>query len=505
VIATTRGLAVLAAIAVGLLALSLISGPSGVPPRSQLLVPDFDETKVTDIVISWGHGGARLQRVGNGWRVDGTAAADESTIDAIFTALRAARWHRRTDGENVDMARHPHVLPGIEVGDLVLAIGPQVPGLDQTWIFRGGDAYLVDSWVASALVPPSMALRARHPLDCAAASVLTATTSSGSLRIEGAQLIEPQRMWLDELWLRRLFDACARIEIASLDGSRDGTAGLHIVADGSELRHTGRCQDQRLAYIEARIGNGCVSADDLRALTDALAAPAPDLRPLPIDPVKLTLQDGVVIDVAANRVGGADADRERIREVIAALMMRGTARLKPATKPTGTIIAVDRAGTEVVLELHDRAIARRGEPNAIAIDAAAWATITRPSATLRDPVRWREDATNVTSFTLDKIRYDRGAVIGEWTRAPAGTLDPALADALVDSVATLRAPDAPPPVTIAHRLRITIRPPAGAPITHSIELAAPSEQGCAGRVDGAPALFPLPLCTAVAALAARQK
>jgi hypothetical protein len=348
-----------------------------------------------------------------------------------------------------------------------------------------------------------MVLRATHPLDCASAPSIVATTPAGTVRIEGTRLIEPSRMWLDEGWLRALAEACGRVELRGFDSPPPGAPVLTLVAGKTELEQLGPCRDPRQVFVESKIGNGCVSADELRAVTDALADPKPDLRPLPIDPAKLTLQDGSVLDVTAKRIGDTDADPERMRDLIAALMTRGTAKPRPTAKPTGTITAIDRDGAEVVLELLDRAIARRGETTAIEIAPDAWKVITRRTAELRDPIRWREDAANLTSITLDGVTYKRGVVLGEWTREPAGKLDKALVDALVETLATLRAPTASPPKAIAHRLRITITPPVGAPITHAIELAAPTTTGCAARVDNAPVLLPLPVCTAALALAAQ--
>jgi hypothetical protein len=505
VIATTRGLAVLAAVAAALLVASLVGNGTQSWPANHLLVEGFDDSKVNAFTISGGAPGIQLKRVGSQWRIDdGTAVADDAAIDAIFTALRAGRWHRRADRKSIATAFEPHGPAKISINGIEIAIGPRVPGLAQTWVLRDNDAFLVDSWVADALVPDLMALRAKHPLDCASAPSIVATTAAGTVRIEGTQLIEPQRTWLDERWLRALGEACGRVEIRGIDGHAVGAPVMTIVAGDSELEQAGICNDKRWVYIQSKIGNGCVSSDDLRALADVLRDPQPDPRPLPIDPAKLTLPDGNVLDVTAKRIGDVDAEPVRVRELISALMTRGTVKPRPATKPTATITAIDRGGTEVILELFDRAIARRGEPVAIDIAPEAWKIITRPTATLRDPIRWREDATNLTAITLDNITYKRGAVLGEWTRAPAGKLDPTLVDALVETLATVRAPTAAAPTAIAHRLRITITPPAGAPITHAIELAAPTQDGCAARLDNAPVLLPLPLCTAVMALASSR-
>jgi hypothetical protein len=507
VIATTRGIAVLAAIAIALVALSFVGGERSHGPIDRLLVADFDASKVTQINISWGERSTQIKRTGDEWRIDDNAVADDAAIDAIFTALRGGRWHRRAARKSIRPQEQPHGSPNISINDLRIAIGPRAEGLAQTWIFRDDNAFLVDNWVADALVPDLMALRAKHPLDCTSETSIVATTPTGTVRIQGAQLIEPSRMWLDEAWLRALGEACARVEIRGLDGHAEAGTGIHVAAGKSELEQVGSCADKRLVYIESKIGKGCVSGDDLRALADVLGEPRPDVRPLPIEPAKLTLQDGTVLDVTGKRVGNVDADPERVRELISALMTRGTVKPRPATKPSAAITAIDRDGTEVVLEQLDRAIARRGESVAIEIAPDAWKIITRPTAALRDPVRWREDATTISAITLDNITYKRGAALGEWTREPAGKLDPTLVDAVVESVATLRAPTAPtarPHATIAHRLRITIAPPAGAPITHAIELAAPTHDGCAGRVDNAAVLLPLPLCTAAIALASSR-
>jgi hypothetical protein len=505
VIATTRGLAVLAAIALALVIATVFRAPSHQFPVNHLLVPGFDETKIDELRIAWGQRHTKVKRVGAEWRIDdGSAVADDAAIDAIFTALRAGRWHRRADRRSIATAWQPHGPSNISIRGIDIAIGPRLQGLAQTWIFRGSDAFLVDSWVADALVPSLMALRAKHPLDCTSVTSIVATTPAGSLRIEGNRLVAPNRIWLDDGWLHALGEACAGIEIRGVDTRPVGANGMTIVAGDSELKEIGPCHDERLIYIESRIGAGCVAADDLRALADALRDPQPDPRPLPIDPAKLTLRDGTLLDVTAKRIGDVDAEPDRVRELTSALMTRGTVKARPAGKPTATITAVDRAGTEVVLELFDHAIARRGEPVAIDIAADAWKLITRPTAALRDPIRWREDATNLTSITLDNVTYKRGAVLGEWTREPAGKVDPTLVDALVETLATVRAPTAPAPTAIAHRLRITITPPAGAPITHAIELAAPTQDGCAARLDSTPVLLPLPLCTAAIALAAQR-
>jgi hypothetical protein len=503
-IATTRGLAVLAAIAVALLVLSFArSRPSG--PIDRSVLPGFDAAKAGQLEFTRNGHTVTIVRDGDQWRWSSPpGVADPATIDAVVTALRGGHWHRRARIEQAGPRR-----AAVTVDGTTLSIHNELPGTGQTWIVRGDDALLVDSWIASALMPEPLMLRTRHPLACA--STVTAALPNSKVRIAAGRLIEPRELWLDERWLQLLADACSRVELVAFDGKRDSRVGVHVAARGA-VREVGSCGRDRV-LVDTDSGEGCIEAAALRAVADVLRDPQPDPRPLPIDPAKLTLQDGSILDVTAKRlaaldagkrVADVDADPERVRELISALMTRGTVKPRPSARPTATITAVDRAGTEVVLEVFDRAIARHGEPVAIEIAADAWKIITRPSAALKDPVRWREDAANLTALTLDNITYKRGAVLGEWTREPAGKLDPTLVDALVESLATLRAPTAPPPAAVAHRLRITITPPAGAPITHAIELAAPTHDGCAARVDNAPVLLPLPLCTAAIALASSR-
>src|SRR5262249_29145964 len=141
------------------------------------------------------------------------------------------------------------------------------------------------------------------------------------------------------------------------------------------------------------------------------------------------------------------------------------------------IVAVDANGTEVTLEIGEHMIFRKGEQGTLALEPKAYEVLARPSSALRDATRWREDAANLSSFVLDGITYTRGAVLGEWNRSPNGTFDAKLVEALVEAVATLRAPVAAPPRAVGHTLRVTFSPPVGDPTMHEIELAAPTEQG----------------------------
>ncbi len=507
-IATGRGLAVLAAIAAALVALRLGLGTRDHAPVDRALAPGFDAAEVAELHFMAGQWGYSIKRVGDVWRfTDSSALVDPAALDAVLTALRGARWHRRADASAAGITAHDS-HHAIRFGGTTLAIGDELPGTAQRWIVRDGVAYLVDSWVATALDPDPLALHVRHPLACGPGQPITARTAEGPLRVEAGQLASTQ-VWLDERALARLADACAGVEIVALGpGTRGGGPGLHVAAAG-ELTEAGTCPDGR-SFVETSSGAGCVEAAALRELRAALhaltLADAIDRRPLPIDPDQLVLADGTVLHLgSAPRIGDEAADPDRVRELVAALTTRGTTVVeRPGGAPRATVTARDRAGTEVTLELWDHVIARAGEPAAIRVEPAAWQTITRPSRALRDPTRWHEDPITISALTVDGVRYQRGAVLGEWTRAPAGPLDPALVDALAEALASVRAPAGPPPRAIAHHVALTITPPVGPPQTHALALAAPTGVGCAARVDQTPVVLPLPLCTAVIAVASSR-
>lgn len=510
-IASTRGLAILAGIAVLLLALVLIVGSRSPHPVDRALVPGFTGEQLT--AVSWSSG-QQIKRAGTRWIDNEGGVVEPAAVDAIATALRGGRWHRRTRAMTAPART-------VTIAGTTLGLGRRLPGTDQVWLVRDGEELLVDSWVGSALFPEPIELRVRTPLDCASATSITATTDAGGVRVEGRRLVEPHPSWLDQRWLDSLSDACANLRFVALESGQRTRPGLHIVVTGAgsaELTEVGTCSQGRV-LVDSTVGSGCVTADSVHALHDALnelieTAHEPiDQRPLPFAPATITLADGTTLQVTGTpRVGANAADPDRVRELVAALTAPGEAVVeRPRAKPAARIVAVEAAhgrGTpaaEVTLELvADRVIARAGEAGAIRVHPRDWAVITRPTAALRDATRWHEDATTISSLSLDGVTYKRGAVLGEWTREPAGKLDTALVEALVETLTSVRAPADAPPASVAHHLKLTITPPAGPPTTHTIDFAPPTAIGCPGRVDNAPALVPLPLCTAALALAAQR-
>jgi hypothetical protein len=289
-------------------------------------------------------------------------------------------------------------------------------------------------------------------------------------------------------------------DVISLEGPLPGAFSV-------SLSVTGTCDGGRVR-VEATTGGGCVESGAWQAVIDALAplrAMKDDViakYPLPIEPSQITFGDGTVLSLASPpRIGDSDADRMRVEKLVFALMTDGKRTARPAGTPRSTLTVRDAAGTEVVLELFDHAIARRGEPGAIALDAELLAVIAQPPSAYLNPLRWREDVTTLSSLTINGTTYTRGAVLGEWTRTPAGAVDGALVDALAQALAIVRAPNvgSEPPLPLS--IHVTFTPPAGKPTTHELALGAPNADGCPARIDGALVRADLELCTAAHALA----
>jgi hypothetical protein len=509
-IASTRGLVVLAAVAI-VLGIAVLVGPAGRPSADRSLAPQAVLDGVTSITVTAaGTAPVHLVREADGWHWSSDRArAETATVDAILATLRGAHWHRRAGSSVAQPVTAELRLDGAK--PLSLSRGREVPGAAQTWLVRGTDALLVDSWIATALFPAPLALRVAHPL--AGASQAT-TIIAGALRIDGTHAVTPKGLWIDPGAITQLTSALANLEIVALPPS---TAALPasggadtIEISGPEhasVARVGTCDVTRV-LVQTTSGAGCVEGAGWQAVEGALAPlralgdDLVDVRPLPIEPSQITFEGGTVLSLASPpRIGDEDADRERIEQLVAALRARGTRVARPTGAPRMTLTARDRAGTEVALELYGAAIARRGEPFAIAPDPSALAVNARPLAALRDPVRWREDATTLSSLTVNGTTYTRGAVLGEWTRVPAGIVDAALVDALASALAIVRAPDERSAAALPLSIHVTFTPPAGKPSTHELVLGAPTQEGCPARIDGVAARADLALCTAAHALA----
>ena len=499
-IANRIGLVVATLIALALGIVVVVDGRRSGTPSSRALVTDFDTDKIAR--LAWSRGGEPavvLERAGTTWRWTKPIAdipANPATIDAVLAALRGGRWHRIGPIANAGILRVALTATAAD-RKLEIGVGDALEGAAQTWLAIGDRAFLVDDWVARALSPEPLALRETRPLrDAASANTIVVDRvipSQFAFRLEGTprKMVRPIDLLMNPFLVTALHQALSQLSIVGLPTTVGGAAfvTMTITIDAPrlitlELRSEG-CPAATVA-ISGTFGPACVASADWATAAAAIerfrmaSTDLADPQPLRIDPIKITLPDGGVLDLEKRaKIGDRDADPVRVTELLAVLQLsRSIENSDPAIQPIGTLVAVDHAGTTITLDLlPNKRIRRRGESVALVLGAGAWEIVTRPSAALRDPTLWTEDELTIRSITIDQMTHTRGAVVGEWT-PPANNLDE-----LARILAKLRATDAPrPPARILHTITFETAPPTGTPVTRTIQLGA----GCVAVIDTKP-------------------
>ena len=479
-IASLRRIAVLAVIALALaVVVALHRSPA---PVDRAVLPGFTGDAHS---LRWQRavGDMRIDRAGDRWMM-GTRTLDSRAIDAVVSALRGARWHRR--GER---ARAGAVHATLYVDGRAVSIGQSIEGVDQTWLVVDGHALLVDGWVARALEPAALALVDREPFAAAASAPVIRV---GDVELAGTRtrtsFVAPARA-------QALIDALTRTQIVRLPTS--AAAGTTVQLGTQTMIVGGPCAPDapQLVAVHAPTGDGCIEPAAWQAVTAAAAALA---TPDAIDPRPAGFPLARVGDLV---LGNAGLDPDRVGELTAALAQPGELVAVPATVRRSIVVA-PKTGAPITLDIYADAVARRGEARAIRVTPQVLEILARPAQAYADATRWAEDPSEVAQLVVDGVTFDRGAVIGEWTRTPAGHVDAALVGALAAAASSVRAPDASLPAGFraAHHVSVTLAPPVGARVTHQLELGAPSPAGCAARIDGAAVTAPAALCMAAAAI-----
>jgi hypothetical protein len=548
-IASWRGLAVAAALGVVLAILVAIDlgRTPGVVDRA--LVPGFDPDRATELV--WERAGQpaiRVVRAGDGWevrtpsRADPDAAshvpADPGVIGDVLAALRGARWHRR--GEPVPV----HTTLAVVAGPThhVLGIGAPIAGTEQTWIVADGRGVVVDRWVARALDRELFALRIKAPLTGIhrARTILVEGHVDGNggervhMRIDGnpRRLDAPGGFVIAAGIAGEIERALGDIAIVRIPDGPSAAHGLTITISDEGSPHGagsavtvvlgGSCPGAHdLVAVSGTVGDGCIESAAAaavdRAIGQLLRPPEAvvERRPIPFEPMRIMLADTVLLDTTAVRVGDHPAEPARVAELLAALAAPAEVVRRPARPAAQHLVVTGRTGAAITLELFaEHVLARPGEPVALRPAPGAWRLLVRPSRELRDPTLWLEEPTTITAVRIDRVRYQRGAILGDWTRQPAGgpgttsgkapgrAVDTKTLEALVGLLAAPRSlgfvDDQVPAV---HRVTLTITPPAGDPTEHVLVLGAPRAAGCPARIDRDTILLPAAVCAQVAALA----
>ena len=520
-IASWRGVAIAIAIAV-VLAMAVVVDLGREPVvANRALVPGFDPERVTQ--LAWERAGQTavdVVRTQTAWqiRAPASAPADPAAISDVLAALRGARWHRR--GRVVPTHATMIVVSGAE--RRTLGFGEPIAGTDQVWIVDGDRGLVVDSWVARALDRELLALRIRAPLGDVrrARSIVIEGQGDGAserrgLRIEGTprRLVRPVELLLAADVVDELERALGELTIVRLPAQPVAARGLAVTIAGGEGATSavtaeigGSCPGAgELVAVSGTVGDGCVERSAAEGIERAVARlrqrpeALVERRPVVFEPERVVLVDGVVLELRKLRVGEHAADPARVAELVAALAAPAEAVPLPATGATGHLVVSEHGGAAMTLDLFaERVMARHGEPVGLRPAPGAWRLVVRPSRELRDAGLWLEEPTTITSVRIDDITYQRGAVIGAWTRQPPGPVDARAIEALVGLLAAPRAIGfVEGPVAVEHRVMIMITPPVGETTAHVLEIG----RACAARIGHDTVLLSPTTCVQIAALA----
>jgi hypothetical protein len=515
-IATRRGLAIAIAIAVVLAGLVLVLdlGRDDTAPDRQI-APSFVTERVA--ALAWTGGGpapiriVRDPRAGSGWVwIDPAGEAEARTVEAVLAALRGARWHRVAEASAAGRTTVVLTVEQATGEQLRVAIGQPLAGADQQWLVVGDRALLVDTWVARALAPEPVTLRLRTPLAGVAQAELVELVDlpAGDLALRGfpRRIVKLAGERVELLAAPELVEtietALAELVVTELPRTPGTGRGLRILLDGAlAVADAGPCPGGSAHAIAGpRVGIGCV--DEARWAAVIAAAKIPggyaqlvERRPAPVQPTRITLDDGSVLDLAKRlRIGEHDADPARVNELLAVLVTPGEPVPLPAHPPRGELLVVAPGDFATTIVLYgDGILARRGEPIALRVGEGAYAILARPGRAYRDPTLWNEEPTTIRSLKVDNKTFTRGAVIGEWTGP--GRVDAAALEQLAGLLASFQShgDTAPPQVGRTREIELEIVPPSGPPTRRTLALRR-AAGGCAATVNGAHVLVDAQLC-----------
>lgn len=505
-IATRRGLLVLAVVASALLGVLVIDLSRTAPRTDRTLVFGFDEAAVVRLGWTAHPIGPYLtleRKDGGPWRrmAPTPGAVEQAPVASLLAALRGARWHREKPRDPRENAMHLAV--DTDGKRLELWIGYGSADDDQRWIAIDDRAYLVDAWVARALTPSPIDLAIKTPL-AGIANVPDYTVDG--VRVEGT----PRRalgVVLDPVFAGELERSLAELAIEDLPpGPMGHGEAIQVHMAGTTVAFGGPCEQR--VYMAASTGDGCVArakADVARSLVEKLHGPPAGVISRAIVPVgveRVVLADGGRLEVAKRMTVN---NKEANPDEVAALMMvlrspvDGVDLVPAPTTPILATVSVFFAGGGMELALHaGNLVHRRDEPLALRLAPAAFEILRRGALSYANLIPWAEEPTTIDELRVDGIAWKRGPVIGEWVRTPAGATDSASIEALVRALAQPRVVGvAPATVVRGRRIELVVRPPMGAEKSHTLELGAATAAGCPAKIDTNNILLPVEICRLV--------
>jgi len=494
------------------LAGALLLGGGREAPRERTLVPGLDPAAI--VAFEWrGPRGFRIERdpaSATGWRwIDPSADADRQAIEDVMAALRGAQWHRRAEPAAAGALGTTLVIEA-PTGQTTLAIQISIGqplGDEQRWLVVGDHALLVDAWVARALAPDPVAFRVRPFARVAQAAQLEVGSFelAGSPRRITKLAGMPIELYASVPAVDQLERALAEISIVAIPNGKvpvdTNYRGTRIALDGKLVAvEAGMCPVPDRAHhaiFGPSIGPSCVTEEAWQRMLGAAAvfdlptepaaraatlAALVERRPSPVEPSSVTFADGQRLELGRRpRVvepgppNGRDADPERVAELLAVLATPAEPVALPSAPPTGRLVVTGARDLAIELAIYPGGIvARAREPIALRVGDGSAAILARGGAAYVDRTLWSEEPTTVRSLQVGGVVYTRGAVVGEWTRSPAGRVDAAAVEQLVGLLAVPRARgDAAAPVDPMPVI-LTIAPPAGAGFERTLLLGDPA-------------------------------
>ncbi len=520
--------AVLVAWAIALLlAVALLLGRGHDTPSDRTLVPELSIAAITG--FEWVSGprasspGFRIvrdARSSTGWKwTDPAADAESQAIEDVMAALRGAQWHRRADRAAGGAVTSKLT---IELGDARAIIELAQPlGEEQRWLVIGEYAVLVDSWVARAIAPDPVAFRI-HPFSKVGQAdqlEVGSFTLSGSPRRLTKLAGLPIELLVDAVAVEHLEAALGDLAIVALPNGKipvdTNYRGTRIALNGTLVAvEAGRCpvpDREHHAIFGPALGPSCVSEPAWQRMITAAAvfdvprdlaglATLIDRRLVPIggsiEPLGVTLADGSALELSRKprvkvpaQPAARDADPERVAELLAVLAMPAEPVASPTARPIARVVVTAERNTTFELSVFPGGIVvRKTEPLGLRIGEGSAAILARAGAAYVDRTLWSEEPTTVHSIQLGGVTYTRGAVVGEWTRAPQGAVDAAAVDQLVRLLAVPRSSSDAPVPTDPIAVILSIVPPSGPPSERKLLLGITPR--CAATVTGTIALDP---------------
>ena len=515
-IASARGLAVLAALVVALGVVHLVAGRPSQPP-SRAPFADLDPAVVAE--VRWERAGApavTVIREQAGWAMTAPSPgpADAAVVTELLDMLRAARWQRRA-ATAPGPAHATVTLVRAGGSPLALAIGPVVPGTG-AWVSDGRAAYLLEAWLVELLVRgfDPLAVRRRAVVTAAPAQVTAFEHHAAPLELVlvGTPLAIANRgeLRLDPDVAANLLGQVAALRVESLVDPAlvppAPDASMRIAAETAieTLEVRGECPGRPAeTWIGGSAGEVCVDNDALALVyaRAALIARFPerhaDRRPVAGPITEATLASGAIVRWrgAAPEVQDAagaihPADDEAVARVVAALTGPAEVVVLPAARPpaAGAITVTTATGAERLELLRGGILARATGTAGHRLAPDAVAALRLPVDALRDRTLWRTEPSLLTGFAVaDRAPYAIG-LDDPWARE--------VADALAAPRVVRFLPAPPSAITRTFELTYAPPPTAGAaPEVHRLGVGARLADGCAAVADGTPVVLHPDLCT----------